>query len=86
MFTTTVQNQPDLEVCAAVTSGSRHPLGDLVYLPLSVSENLWRRVTSQGRQRCPGCGAVVADQRAERHIKIGAKVVSHGRYVTFQMA
>jgi hypothetical protein len=29
---------------------------------------------------------VVADQLREKLIKIGAKVVSHGRYVTFQMA
>ena len=29
---------------------------------------------------------LVADQPAEKLIKIGAKVVSHGRYVTFQMA
>jgi len=29
---------------------------------------------------------VVADQPAEKLIKIGAKVISHGRYVTFQMA
>ena len=32
-------------------------------------------------------GAVVVDQPArEKLIKIGAKVVSHGRYVTFQLA
>jgi hypothetical protein len=31
-------------------------------------------------------GAVVADQPAREAIKIRAKVVSHGRYVTFQMA
>jgi hypothetical protein len=29
---------------------------------------------------------VVVDQLREKLIKIGAKVVSHGRYVTFQMA
>ncbi len=29
---------------------------------------------------------MVVDQPAEKLIKIGAKVVSHGRYVTFQMA
>jgi hypothetical protein len=29
---------------------------------------------------------VVADQPAEKLIKIGAKVVRHGRYVTFPMA
>jgi hypothetical protein len=29
---------------------------------------------------------MVADQLREKLIKIGAKVVSHGRYVTFQMA
>jgi hypothetical protein len=29
---------------------------------------------------------VVADSLREKLIKIGAKVVSHGRYVTFQMA
>ena len=28
---------------------------------------------------------MVADQPAREAIKIGAKVVSHGRYVTFQM-
>jgi hypothetical protein len=32
-----------------------------------------------------GGGAVVAGLR-EKLIKIGAKVVSHGRYITFQMA
>ncbi len=31
-------------------------------------------------------GGLVADQPAEKLIKIGAKVVSHGRYVTFQLA
>jgi hypothetical protein len=31
-------------------------------------------------------GAVVADQLAREAEKIGAKVVSHGRYTTFQMA
>jgi hypothetical protein len=31
-------------------------------------------------------GAVVADAACEKLIKIGAKVVSQGRYVTFQMA
>jgi hypothetical protein len=30
--------------------------------------------------------AVVADRPAGKLIKIGAKVVSHGRYVTFRMA
>jgi hypothetical protein len=34
----------------------------------------------------PACGAVFADQTAEKLIKIGAKVISHDRYVTFQMA
>ena len=29
---------------------------------------------------------LVADEPAEKLIKIGAKVVSHGRYVAFQMA
>ena len=29
---------------------------------------------------------MVADELREKLIKIGAKVVSHGRYVTFQMA
>ena len=29
---------------------------------------------------------MVADQPAREAIKIGAKVVSHGRYVAFQMA
>ena len=29
---------------------------------------------------------MVADQLAGKLIKIGAKVVSHGQYVTFQMA
>ena len=29
---------------------------------------------------------MVADSLREKLIKIGAKVVSHGRYVTFQMA
>jgi len=33
-----------------------------------------------------GVETVVADQPAEKLIKIGAKVVSYGRYVTFQMA
>jgi hypothetical protein len=33
-----------------------------------------------------GGGAVVADCLPEKLIKIGAKVVSHGRYATFQMA
>ena len=33
-----------------------------------------------------GGGAVVTDQPAREAVKIGAKVVSHGRYVTFQMA
>ena len=33
-----------------------------------------------------GSGVVVADQPAEKLIKYGAKVTSHGRYVTFQMA
>ena len=34
-----------------------------------------------------GGGAVVADQpQGEKLIKVGAKVVSHGRYVTFQLA
>ena len=33
-----------------------------------------------------GGGAVVADQPRQKLIKIGAKVVSRGRYVTFQMA
>ena len=31
-------------------------------------------------------GAVVLTSLREKLIKIGAKVVSHGRYVTFQMA
>ena len=31
-------------------------------------------------------GAVVADQLTREAEKIGAKVVSHGRYTTFQMA
>jgi hypothetical protein len=31
-----------------------------------------------------GDRAVVADQLREKLIKIGAKIVSHGRYVTFQ--
>jgi hypothetical protein len=30
-------------------------------------------------------GAVVADQHARKLVKIGAKVISHGRYVMFQM-
>jgi hypothetical protein len=34
----------------------------------------------------PRGGAVVADQPAAEMIKIGAKVVSHSRYVTFQLA
>jgi hypothetical protein len=29
---------------------------------------------------------VVTDHLREKPIKVGAKVVSHGRYVTFQMA
>jgi hypothetical protein len=29
---------------------------------------------------------VVTDQPGQKLIKIGAKVVSHGRYITFQMA
>ena len=29
---------------------------------------------------------MVADQPAREAVKIGAKVVSHGRYVTFQLA
>jgi hypothetical protein len=29
---------------------------------------------------------MVPDQSAREAIKIGAKVVSHGRYITFQMA
>jgi len=29
---------------------------------------------------------MVSDQPARKLIKIGAKVVSHGRYVTFQLA
>jgi hypothetical protein len=33
-----------------------------------------------------GGGAVVADQSAGEADQIGATVVSHGRYVTFQMA
>jgi hypothetical protein len=33
-----------------------------------------------------GGGAVVADQPAREADQDGAKVVSHGRYVTFQMA
>jgi hypothetical protein len=33
-----------------------------------------------------GGEAVVADEPQEKLIKIGAKVVSDGRYVTFQMA
>ena len=35
---------------------------------------------------CRNRGAVVVDQLLEKPIKIGAKVVSHRRYVTFQMA
>ena len=37
----------------------------------------WRRPTNQG---------LVAASLKEKLIKIGAKVVSHGRYVTFRMA
>jgi hypothetical protein len=40
--------------------------------------------TSCGRCDAEDGGAVVADR--EKLIKIGAKIVSHGRYVTFQMA
>jgi hypothetical protein len=33
-----------------------------------------------------GCRALVADHAAGGLVKIGAKVVGHGRYVTFQLA
>jgi hypothetical protein len=39
-----------------------------------------------GRWRCRRHGAVVADQPAREADQVGAKVVSHGRYVTFQIA
>jgi hypothetical protein len=43
--------------------------------------------TSCGRWRCPrrrSCWSLTSLR--EKLIKIGAKVVTHGRYVTFQMA
>jgi hypothetical protein len=41
----------------------------------------------KGHWRCPKRPSRVADRPLrEKLIKIGAKVVSHGRYVTFQMA
>jgi hypothetical protein len=33
-----------------------------------------------------GGGTLVADHAREKLVKIGAKVVRHGRYVTFQLA
>jgi hypothetical protein len=41
--------------------------------------------SSLGRWRCPRRRNRGADQLPEKPIKIGAKVVSHGLYLTFQM-
>jgi hypothetical protein len=41
---------------------------------------------SCGHWRCQGGGAWSLTSLREKLIKIGAKVVSHGPYVTFQMA
>jgi hypothetical protein len=35
--------------------------------------------------KCPAAGTTVADQPAEKLIKIGIKVVRRGRYVTLEM-
>jgi hypothetical protein len=48
--------------------------------------NLGNSATSCGPGNVQAGAAVVTDQPAEKLVKIGAKIVSHGRYVTFQMA
>jgi hypothetical protein len=50
----------------------------------SVFGQTW--ATSCGRSRCPRRRRWSLTSLREKLIKIGAKVVRHGRYVTFQMA
>ena len=70
----------------AIVTGGSLGIGKETAKHLAACAGLQPRQLYANAGDAQGGAAMVADQPARETVKIGAKVVSHGRYVWFQMA